>query len=177
MHHCTEGTENLNFFELKLLCPWLQNCANIGLFHLGCESAHTGRAICTDQQQQMWSPPPPFTKEWCGREWRQKLSLLIISLLGWSPLGMHVYLLPCRAQQRWIHQLARKMQVGKEVTMSCLESLDTITAMSGFWGRERSAVSVVLMRKPSRSTLSTTVLNVCITGNHKQKLPQVRNLH
>lgn len=116
MHHCTEGTENLNFFELKLLCPWLHNywVQIVGWFHLGCESAHTGRAICTDQWQ-VWSPPPLFTNEWCGREWRQKLSLLIISLLGWFPLGMPVFLLPCRAPWRWTRQLARKMQVGKEV--------------------------------------------------------------
>lgn len=156
----------------------------LGWFHLRCESAHTGRAICTDQWQ-MWSPPL-FTNEWCGREWRQKLSLLIISLLSWSPLGMLLYLLLClpsalQGTAKENPPVGQKNASGKGGDTSCLESLSTITAIPCFGGREGNAVSLVLMRKSLRSTLSTTVLNICVnfcsTGYHKQKLPQVRNLH
>lgn len=49
MHHCTERTENLNFFKLKLLCPWLHNCANIRL-------VSSGVWICSHRQGHLHRP-------------------------------------------------------------------------------------------------------------------------
>lgn len=168
MHHCTEGTDNLNFFELKLLCPWLHNCANIGL-------VSSWVWICSPRQGHLHRPvadvvPSSPVHKWMV--WKGMKAEIVTSchLTPWLVSSWDACL-PSALQgtAKVSPPVGQKNASGKGGDMSCLESLGTITAVPCFVGREGNAVFVVLMQIPLRSALSTTALNVCVnfcsTGN------------
>lgn len=111
------------------LTPQLQI---LGWFHLGCESAPTGRAICTDQWQ-MWSL---FSSIHKWMVWKGMKAEIVTSyhLTPWLVPSWDVCLPSALQGTTKVNPpVGQKNANGKGGDMSFLESLCTIRGCSLFW--------------------------------------------